>query len=217
MKSVTTVYSAFLISLLLSACGAKESNKADESLFKVPDDAVTDFSCQKIYKHKQSTIQITEEAGSKGSIGTPCGGAEHYKLNPAIPNLNVVDIHIQKYFVCKDKSGKATHGWMFQHNLAKGETILTLSTAKKGNYLMCRGSFNSPLPTTIVTNDEIQQLIKSRNNQQIANCEQSKRDYLKSIESCANQWVYATNLKFTDDNGSVHTTSRKQTWNSSIY
>ena len=216
MKPATTIYLTLLISVLLSGCGAKESNQSNKSLFKAPEDVVTDFTCRKIYKHKGSNIQITEEIGSKGSIGTPCRGADFYKLNSVTPNLNIVDMQVQKYFVCKGKSGKATHGWVFQHNLAKGKTSLTLGTAKKGDYLQCRGSFDSPLPTTIVTSADIQKLITSRDMQAITNCEQSKKSYLKTIESCDYQWVYGANLKVFDDNGTVHMTSRKQTWKSKL-
>ena len=213
---VSKVIFLVLLTLSLAACGAKESQGVGKGLLKVPQDAVKHLSCKKTYKHNNSDIKITEEMGSEGSIETPCSGTKFYKLNTELPNLNVVNVKVEKYFLCKDSKGKATHGWIYQHNLAKGESTFTLSTANKGEYLNCSGSFGSPLPRTVLSNKDIEQLINSRDDDKVKNCEQSSKAYRRTIESCSDEWVYGTNVIFMDDMGNLHATTRKKTWNSSI-
>jgi hypothetical protein len=211
---VSKVIFLVLLTLSLTACGAKQSQTVGQGLFKVPKDAVKHLSCRKTYKHNNSNIKITEEMGSEGSIETPCSGTKSYKLNTEIPNLNVVNVKVEKYFLCKDSKGKATHGWVYQHNLAKGESTFTLSTANKGEYLNCSGSFGSPLPRTVVSNKDIEQLINSRDDNKIKNCEQSSKADRKATESCSYEWTYGSNVIFTDDRGKHHAATRKKTWNS---
>ena len=230
-NEISKVVSFVALSVLLNACGGGSSGNATVNndgtvsqggsvtggTSKIPTTVNLPCKTTQFVKGDEADITLINESGASGSITIDCARASSgFKLKEGVPNLNIKAATITDYYFCADKQGKGLLGWIYTHDLTKGNSKMVWSEGGKA-FINCHATYPSPLPKTISSSQEIEDLSDywADQNYDLSNCTystQSRATGVSCDEAVSDRWLLGTNATLIDSNGKVHKTSERTTY-----
>ncbi|MEE9445095.1 MAG: hypothetical protein V3V19_05470 [Cocleimonas sp.] len=169
------------------------------------------------FKGEDKDSVYISESGATGSVKANCNSSQDFEVKSDISSLNITGAKVVDYWFCSNSKGTALNGYMYTHDLSKGNTSMVWSAGGKA-YIKCSSSFSSPLPKTIASDDSIEELTDywSDNNFDFQNCTYANSSAASTAVTCgedvSDRWTFGMNATLTDSSGKQHKLSKKTTW-----
>ena len=219
------------LTVLTTACGGGSSDSATVNndgtvsqggsvtggTSKIPTTISLPCKTTQVVKGDDADLTYITESGASGSLTIDCARASSgFKLKEGVPNLNIKAATITDYYFCADKQGKGLLGWIYTHDLTKGNSKMVWSEGGKA-FINCHATYPSPLPKTISSSQDIEDLKDYWADQDydLSNCTYSTQSRATSVscdEGVSDRWLIGTNATLIDSSGKTHKTSERTTY-----